>query len=165
MLKCLYWCLYFRGARDGSNETRALSYNCKESTLVSSAWLEGRAILGSVWRPRLGASAVCFGLRAMCYGACLHWRLLPSGFGWGRQLCASPAFIGLRAMCYGACCPLVSVGGGSCVPPLLLSGSVLCVMALVALWFRFKSTAETNTHATIGKQPHGYIRDAHCRLG
>ena len=64
-----YWRFYFPGARGGSNETRALSYSCKESTLVSSASLEGRAFLGSVWRPRLGASAVCFGLRAMCFVA------------------------------------------------------------------------------------------------
>ena len=61
-----YWRFYFRGARGGSNETRALSYCCKESTLVSSAWLVGGAFLGSVWRARLGASAVCIWLRAMC---------------------------------------------------------------------------------------------------
>lgn len=61
-----FWRFYFRGARGGSNETRALSYKCKESTLVSSAWFDGWAFLGSVWRSRLGASAVCFGLRAMC---------------------------------------------------------------------------------------------------
>ena len=66
MSKGGYWRFYFHGARGGSNETRALSYNCKESTLVSSAWFAGRAFLGSVWRPRLGASAQYFGLRAMC---------------------------------------------------------------------------------------------------
>ena len=64
-----YWRFYFRGARGGSNETRALSYSCKESTLVSSTSLEGRAFLGSVWRARLGASAECFGLREKCFVA------------------------------------------------------------------------------------------------
>ena len=66
MSKGGYWRFYFRGARDGSNETSALSSCCKESTLVPSALLVGWAFLGSVWRPQLGAAAVCFGLRAMC---------------------------------------------------------------------------------------------------
>ena len=70
------WRFYFCGARRGSNETRALSYCCKESTLVSSAWLVGRAFLGFVWRSRLGASAECFGLRAMCTKG--GWPCLPS---------------------------------------------------------------------------------------
>ena len=84
-----YWRFYFPGARGGSNETRALSYNCKESTLVSSASLEGKAFLGSVWRSRLGASAVCFGLRAISTKGGMHcgWAFL--GSVWRSRLGAS----------------------------------------------------------------------------
>ena len=99
MSKGGYWRFYFRGARGGSNETRALSYSCKESTLVSSASLEDRAFLGSVWRPRLGAAAQCFGLRAMCTKGGMHcgWAFL--GSVWRPRLGAAAQCFGLRAMC------------------------------------------------------------------
>ena len=112
-----YWRFYFPGARGGSNETRALSYNCKESTLVSSASLEGKAFLGSVWRSRLGASAVCFGLRAMCTKGGMHcgWAFL--GSVWRSRLGASAQCFGLRAMC--------TKGGFPCFPSAAAARAVL----------------------------------------
>ena len=100
MSKGGYWRFYFRGARGGSYGTRALSYCCKESTLVPSALLVGWAFLGSVWRPQLGAAAVCFGLRAMCSKGGLHcgWAFL--GSVWRPQLGAAAVCFGLRAMCF-----------------------------------------------------------------
>ena len=117
MSKGGYWRFYFPGARGGSNETRALSYYCKESTLVSSAWFEGWAFLGSVWRSRLGAAAVCFKLRAMCTKGGMHcgWAFL--GSVWRPRLGAAAVCFELRAMC--------TKGGWPCLPSVTGARAVL----------------------------------------